>query len=101
MGDCMVATPGGRRRYGHEVTQAGVHDHHNVMQVAMGVASEGKSTRAGVIFHEVCRRGWAVLSYALRDDVDLEYHIKFQEEKDKMREEAKRIYNENRTSQQD
>ena len=63
----------------------------SVIQFAMGEAANGKSTKAGVIYDEVCRRRWAELSYALQDEFDLEHHMRSLEEKDRMREEARRI----------
>ena len=54
---------------------AGVHED-NVLQFAMGEAANGKSTKAGVIYDEVCRRRWAELSYALQDEFDLEYNMR-------------------------
>ena len=57
----------------------------------MGEAANGKSTKAGVIYDEVCRRRWAELSYALQDEFSLEHHMRSLEEKDRMREEARRI----------
>jgi len=47
----------------------------SVIQFAMGEAANGKSTKAGLIYDEVCRRHWAELSYAMQDEFVLEHHM--------------------------